>query len=241
MARYDPPQRYSYRAKDWEGWIEDYSRFRRATKLHKEDGDVQRDSLLYSMGTQQAVQILKTFRWEEEEEDTDYDLLVKKFSEYFLPKRNLIHDRSLFNSRVQNSGETVEEFVRALQSLVVHCHYADTEDQVRDRLVIGLRDQRLKEKLQLQNDLTLERVITMARQQKQLKEQMKEQSQKLEKLDIDGASHRRDQSAGASRGRARGRGGHRPKRHDSPSVVRNKDSCTKCGFEHQDKKCPAVG
>ncbi|KAK7101471.1 hypothetical protein V1264_019851 [Littorina saxatilis] len=96
MARYDSPQRLSYRAKDWEweGWIEEYSRFRRATKLHKEDGDVQRGSLLYSMGTQQAVQILKTFRWEEEE-DTDYDLLVKKFSEYFLPKRNLIHDRSL--------------------------------------------------------------------------------------------------------------------------------------------------
>ncbi|KAK7101364.1 hypothetical protein V1264_019753 [Littorina saxatilis] len=97
MARYDSPQRLSYRAKDWEweGWIEEYSRFRRATKLYKEDGDVQRGSLLYSMGTQQAVQILKTFRWEEEEEDTDYDLVVKKFSEYFLPKRNLIHDRSL--------------------------------------------------------------------------------------------------------------------------------------------------
>ena len=128
-------------------------RFRRATKLHKEDGDVQRDSLLYAMGAKQAVQIMKTFKWDVDENgdpaesDADFDILMHKFDEYFLPKRNIIHDRSMFNSRKQQEGESIEEFVRALNISVKHCNYADLDEQVRDRLVIRLNDRQLKEKL----------------------------------------------------------------------------------------------
>ena len=57
----------------------------------------------------------------------------------FLPTRNIIHDRSMFNSRSQHEGETVEEFVRALNILVKHCNYADPDEQVGDRLVIDSR------------------------------------------------------------------------------------------------------
>ena len=81
-ARYNPPPRFSFRAADWEEWSEDFMRFRRATKLHKEHGDVQRDSFLYSMGTKQAVQIMKTFKWavdengDPAESDADFDITL---------------------------------------------------------------------------------------------------------------------------------------------------------------------
>ena len=91
-------------------------RFRRATKFHKEDGDVQRDSLLYAMGAKQAVQIMKTFKWavdengDPAESDTDFDILMHKFDEYFLPKRNIIHDRStLENNRKENLLKNLSE------------------------------------------------------------------------------------------------------------------------------------
>ena len=45
-----------------------------------------------------------------------------------------------FQERQQKDNDTVEEFFRELKSLVVHCQYKDTEDQLRDRFAIGLRD-----------------------------------------------------------------------------------------------------
>jgi hypothetical protein len=49
------------------------------------------------------------------------------------------------------------------------------EDQVRDRFVVGLRDMKLKEKLQLTPNLTLSRALEIARQHEQIKHQLKEQ------------------------------------------------------------------
>jgi hypothetical protein len=213
------------------------------------------------MGTKQAVQILNTFKWatdddgEPTEADTDFDTLIQKFTEYFLPKRNVIHDRSMFNSRQQQDGESIEEFVRALNILVKHCEYKDPEEQVRDRLVIGLRDCRLREKLQLVADLTLEKAITMARQQEQIKEQMKEQRKQLENLDISESSSSTDRSQrgrgrGRSRGTAGGRGrgaagggrGHRRAGDESLSVQGcASKNCQKCGYDHGAKPCPAKG
>ena len=161
----------------------------------------------------------------------------------------------MFNSRKQQEGESVEEFVRALNILVNHCNYADTDEQVRGRLVIGLNDLQLKEKLQLQGDLTLEKAVTIARQQEQIKHQIKEQTKQLEQLDIEEACRRGHGSGSChdtGRGRVRSRGfygnntagGTRKYHrvvHSSPSVQRSKTNCGKCGYEHRDDVCPAQG
>ena len=60
---YEPPQRFFFRAADSKiGKNGAKSFFRRATKIHKEEGEVQRDSLLYAMGTKQAALIMSTFK-----------------------------------------------------------------------------------------------------------------------------------------------------------------------------------
>lgn len=76
---------------EWEEWIEEFNRYRRATKLHKEDGDIQRDTLIYVMGGKQANKIFKTLKFVDPEKDTDFDTLVNKFTAYFILKRNLTH------------------------------------------------------------------------------------------------------------------------------------------------------
>ena len=49
MARVNPPAPFSFKKNEW---LDEFARFRIGTKLHKEEGDVQRDSLLYAMGGQ---------------------------------------------------------------------------------------------------------------------------------------------------------------------------------------------
>ena len=88
---------------------------------------------------------------------TEYKTLVSKLTEYFIPQRNVIHERYVFQSRQQLGNESVEEFARELQTLAVHCEYKEqTNEMTRDRFVTGVRDQAVKQKLQLITDQSLD-------------------------------------------------------------------------------------
>ncbi|KAL5499382.1 hypothetical protein EMCRGX_G010781 [Ephydatia muelleri] len=87
-----------------------------------------------------------------------------------LKKRNVIYERAKFNLRKQEDGEPVDDFVTTLYSLAQYCNFGDLHDEmIRDRLVVGLRDANLSEKLQLDSELTLEKAIAMARQSESVK------------------------------------------------------------------------
>ncbi|XP_034075852.1 uncharacterized protein K02A2.6-like [Gymnodraco acuticeps] len=74
--------------------------------------------------------------------------------------------------RRQGEGELVDSFVTALYALAEHCSYGVLHDElIRDRLVVGLTEKRLSERMQLDSDLTLGKAITMARQSEEVKRQ----------------------------------------------------------------------
>lgn len=63
-----------------------------------------------------------------------------------------------------------ESLVTALYTLAEHCDYGALHDKlIRDRLVAGLADLGLSERMQLDKDLTLEKAISMARQSEEVK------------------------------------------------------------------------
>ena len=66
----------------------------------------------------------------------------------------------------------MDSFVTALYGLAEHCDYGGLHDQmIRDRLVVGLRDAVLSEKLQMDSDLSLQKAISTARQSEAVKKQ----------------------------------------------------------------------
>ena len=66
-----------------------------------------------------------------------------------------IIERAQFNSRSQQDGKTAEQYITALYHLV---------EMIRDRLVVGIRDKSLSEKLQMDAALTLEQAKKAIRQ-----------------------------------------------------------------------------
>ena len=94
-----------------------------------------------------------------QESDKNFETHTRKFDEYFVVKKNVIYERSQFQNSKQVQGETVEEFYRALRDLVRPCEYQDADEQIRDRLVVGLPDKKLQEKLRLISDLTLGKAL----------------------------------------------------------------------------------
>ena len=71
----------------------------------------------------------------------------------------------------------MEAFIRNLYELVAHCDFGTQRDeQIRDRIVIGILDKSLSQKLQMKSDLNLDSTTQMARQSEQVKFQVAGQS-----------------------------------------------------------------
>ena len=103
---------------------------------------------------------------------TSNKTVLAKFHEYFVKKRNVIFERAKFNQRRQQEGESVDDFITSLHSLSEYCNYGQLRDEmIQDRIVVGLRDSALSEKLQLESELTLEKAITLARNRESIRKQ----------------------------------------------------------------------
>ena len=74
--------------------------------------------------------------------------------EKFIGSRNVIYERAKFNQRKQMTGEPVDSFITSLHKLIEHCDYGALKDEmIRDKIVVGLCDEQLSKKLQLDPNL----------------------------------------------------------------------------------------
>ncbi|CAL1578766.1 unnamed protein product [Knipowitschia caucasica] len=178
MAKFNPPESFPFdRPTEWSDWKQRFQRFRVATKLNKEDGEVQVSSLIYAMGPE-AENIFKAFTFAEDADKKKFDVVLGKYDEYFYPKRNVIHERACFHQRVQRPGEKAEMFIRALYELSEHCAFgAQREEHIRDRIVVGISDKEMSRKLQLETQLTLSQTIQAVRQSEEVTRQVNQQGE----------------------------------------------------------------
>ena len=165
------PENFSFSHPDtWIRWIKCFERFRVASGLSDRDESVQVSTLIYAMG-EEAEDILSSFELNEADR-SKYDTVKKSFEDHFAKRHNPIFERARFNQRMQQQGETVDSFVTALHSLAEHCDYGLLREQmIRDRLVVGLLDANLAEKLQLESDLKLADAAARARNSETVKSQ----------------------------------------------------------------------
>ncbi|XP_067943316.1 uncharacterized protein [Watersipora subatra] len=96
-------------------------------------------------------------------EETDYDSVIDAFNEYFGVRRNLIVERAKFNKLTQGS-DSIDVFIHNLYRQAEFCDYRDLREKlIRDRLVVGVTEDKLSEKLQADADLTLDEAVMIAR------------------------------------------------------------------------------
>ncbi|XP_067936581.1 uncharacterized protein [Watersipora subatra] len=177
-----------------------------------------------------AEQLYETFTFADDNEKKDFDIVSKKLLDYFNPKRNVIHLRSIFHTRAQRADESIESFIRDLYKLSEHCEFAAERDNtIRDRLVVGLLDKELSAKLQLEENLDLSKTIYMSRHHELVKNEVAKQ------VEIDSIS-RSSASCGTSQ-----------KNSDRQAVTKSYANyqetinCNNCGLKHKRRQCPAFG
>ncbi|UYV62759.1 K02A2.6-like [Cordylochernes scorpioides] len=137
---------------EWPIWFKRFQRYRIASGLSEKSENEQAEEILILFNLSEA-------------QINDYKLVVSKFQDYFIGKRNVIYERAKFNRRSQGETEPVEEFITNLYVLAENCNYGILkEEMIRDRLVVGAKNFNLSEKLQLESELTLEKAIQIVRQ-----------------------------------------------------------------------------
>ena len=140
----------------------DYYQNLKSTKL--------RNTLLYCLG-EEAYHILASTNIGEEDRKK-YDSVLVKFDSFFNVRKNVIIEHTKFNKHSQLPGEPAEQFVASLYNLAVDCNFGELKDElIRDRIVVGIREASLSERLQMDPELTLEKAKTLVRHRETIREQ----------------------------------------------------------------------
>ena len=128
------------------------------------------NTLIYCMGDD-ADDVLRGLKLSATDQHV-YSKVRDGFESFFIVRKNIVYECARFNMRKQEANENVDVFVTALHALAEHCNYGTLHDElIRDRIVVGLADARLSERMQMDQDLNLEKAINMARQSEEIKKQ----------------------------------------------------------------------
>ena len=166
-----PPAKFNFSNPDeWPKWRRRFEQFRIASGMAGESEERQISTLLYCLG-EEAEDVLTSTNISEADRGR-YAQVLGKMDEYFKIRKNVIFERARFNRRTQRQGETAEEFITSLYSLAADCQYGNLRDEmIRDRLVVGILDTSLSERLQMNADLTLEKAKQIVRQREAVQKQ----------------------------------------------------------------------
>ncbi|UYV77521.1 K02A2.6-like, partial [Cordylochernes scorpioides] len=219
---------------EWPKWRKRFERYLVVSGMKKKEEADKIDLFMYLMGDR-ADDIFRTFKFEKEEEATKIDSVLKAFDSHFCVRKNIIYERAKFNSRIQEDREPVDEFITSLYKLADSCEFEGLHEQlIRDRIVVGVRDKALSERMQLDSELTLEKAVKMVRQQEAVRQQQVD-------LQRPSTSQKVNQVKFNSKKQS-------PKKQQQPSRKKEKSAktrsrCPKCGgFTHREgQACRAEG
>lgn len=165
--------------------------------------------------------------------------VIEVFDDYFKPKQNEIINRYNLNKRNQEEGETFDAFYTAIRKLAENCNFGDQKEKIlRDKIVIGVREQRIQQKLLEIKDLTLEKAIDICRSAELSREFVKT----LNNPEVHAVQTGR---AAQQSNKAKYFSNHKKTMSQNVNMEGRYNrwfyNCKKCNTEHGPKQCPAYG
>lgn len=190
--------------------------------------DARKVALLLTVAGPQAIEVYNTFVYDEPGDKDKFDIVMGKFDAHCSPKKNETYERYIFRSRIQQSCESFDSFLTDLKLKAQTCNFATLRDSmIRDQIVFGVVDRKVRERLLRETDLTLEGAIRICQACDLSQQHVKSFSET-------GAIAIGDSATVGAVSSQRG------KRILPRSDSRMLD-CKRCGLKHMPKKCPAYG
>lgn len=149
---------------NWKLFKQKWANYAILTNLEKQDVKYQVALLLHTLGDA-ALQRYNGFSFSTEEDARTTKDIIDKFEQYVVGEINETYERFMFNNRKQQENETFDEFLSAIRVLIKTCSYCKDciDSLLRDRIILGLKDNQLQELLLRERKLTLEKCIDTCR------------------------------------------------------------------------------
>ena len=254
-----PPLSFDGNIKEnWKKWKQRFDLYMEATALDTKPEARRIAVFLHTIG-EEALEKYNTFNLSADDKKK-FDAVAAAFENYCTPKANETVERHVFFTRVQQSGENFTNYLTDLKKLSATCGFGALQDSlIKDRIVCGMRDTELRNRLLREDDLNLEKCIKICRavelaeiQTKTIGEESKIHAvnRKTEKHAAAGNSLKQTSSGARGNntgGSGKARGGINNKasggagRSSPSSSNQQRTSCQRCGRQHAYRQCPAFG
>ena len=145
----------------WSSYMERLGYYFTANDVRDDD---KKKAILLTVCGPAAFELLKSLLQPSTTNDKTYPEIIKVLSDHFSPTPSVIMQRYKFNTRTRKDSESVATYVAELKHLGEHCQFGDKlNEMVRDRLVCGVNDIRIQNRLlQESSSLTYEKAFQIA-------------------------------------------------------------------------------
>lgn len=234
-------------ASDWKRFKGQWTNYVKAAKLDREDGDRQAAIFLACIGSD-AYELYATMDFADEQDRENPVKLLEAFENHCVGEVNEVYERYVLHSRQQEPGETFDVFLGDLRRLIKTCEYGTAEEStIRDRIVLGIRDDATRKKLLQTRKLTLIQAIDICRSSEATMRQLKTMTKESE--DLHALTHQQRRRFPTTYSR-------QPRNMDNRDIYRptqnapksyppksSDQQCQYCGQSHKPSKyaCPAFG
>ncbi|HSN23609.1 MAG TPA: hypothetical protein VLS45_05495 [Methylomicrobium sp.] len=222
-------------AADWERFESEWANYEIATDLAEVPEKKRAAIFLACIGTG-AYAVFRTFKFENETDKSKVEMIMEAFKKHCIGEVNVTYERYLFHQRVQQAGESFENFCADLRKLASTCQFETLEDSlVRDRIVIGIRDEPTRRRLLQSKKLTLAEAVEACKASEATSRRLRVMGGAGEHGEVDALG-----STSSCRGR---RSSPTPRDRPSYRVEGDERHCFYCDRWHSGPKesCPAYG
>lgn len=187
----------------------------------------------------EAYDVFRAMHFASDDDRKQIEHIITGFETFCVGAVNETYERYRFNKRTQDVGERFDVYLGEIRRMAKNCHFEGVADSMlRDRIVVGIRDDATRRKLLQVRDLTLNTAIDICKASEAASRQLKAMStpEDVQPLQTTKPPYRRG-------GRA---AGDRQRRRDQSTTRRDRSvdrPCRYCGRQHDANKqaCPAYG
>ena len=164
-------------ATNWKRFKRLWKNYEIASRLSSQSSELRTATLLTCIGPD-VLDIYDGLPFTDEAEKTNVDKVIELLEAYFIGETNEIYEAYLFNQRVQEVGESFDSFLTALRTLAKTCNFGSMQDRmIRDRFVVGIKENSTRKKLLIETKLTLNKCIDICRANENTANQLKDMTQ----------------------------------------------------------------
>ena len=238
-ANVPPPSKMSLTGnltQNWRKFKRQFENYAVASRLTREEDDEYKVAVFLAVIGEEAHEVVDSLKFDDINDRKKLNKVVEKLETFFIGDTHEAYESYRFHLRKQED-ESIEAYIAALRQLAKTCNFGQLEERlIRDQVVMGVKEDGLREKLLEIKDLTLDKCLQTGRAFEASKQQLQSmQAGSTEQL-VQKISHQH----------RKGNGGHKHQQHRQSGDRRetggtSTQKCTRCGKSpgHAKANCPA--